>query len=173
MPTQIKRSDGPTQDYHTRVELKEATKKDIPFIVDTINKYSVLPSKFEKEDLKERKSKHFIVYHQDQKIGVVGISIHQKWLVLIKHLIILPDFRRQKFGTDVMKRMFQYVDVKGYGKISLTVNSLNRGAINLYEKLGFEREGVLRSHYGSGRTIFVYSKILKGGKVKRCRQKSS
>ncbi|GGE60986.1 GNAT family N-acetyltransferase [Priestia taiwanensis] len=57
-------------------------------------------------------------------------------------IAILPAFRQQGIGHLLMKAMIQEARLDGYSALSLSVDSKNKDAIRLYEKLGFERVGI-------------------------------
>jgi len=58
---------------------------------------------------------------------------------------IHPDHRRQGYAFEAYELFLNHLFLPGgYNKVSLEVLSINQGAITLYEKLGFIREGVKR-----------------------------
>lgn len=64
--------------------------------------------------------------------------------------IALPekDFQGRGFGSEAMQLIFDYAfKTLNLNKISLEVVAFNENSIHLYEKAGFEREGVLKKHY--------------------------
>ncbi len=66
--------------------------------------------------------------------GAIGIGIHD-------------DFHGQGIGTALMGQIVDVADNwLGLKRLELTVYSDNKPAIRLYEKYGFEREGLLRSY---------------------------
>lgn len=83
----------------------------------------------------------------DKLIGFVAIhSIewnHQTALLAIG--IGEPDYRGRGYGEDAMKLTLRYAfyELNLY-RVGLSVHSNNERAVRLYEKLGFQREGVIR-----------------------------
>jgi RimJ/RimL family protein N-acetyltransferase len=61
-------------------------------------------------------------------VGVLGVGL-------------LPEFRGKGLGTALLRRVLEQV-CKKYVRLELTVRAANTRAIALYEKLGFQREGV-------------------------------
>lgn len=55
---------------------------------------------------------------------------------------IHSDFRGQGLGRKVLERCMDHAEANGIGRIELSVYAHNIGAKSLYEKLGFEVEGV-------------------------------
>jgi len=51
-------------------------------------------------------------------------------------IAIMPKYREQGIGTELMTRLIMLADEKGYTSISLSVDKRSR-AVSLYKKLGF------------------------------------
>jgi ribosomal protein S18 acetylase RimI-like enzyme len=64
-------------------------------------------------------------------VGVLGMGL-------------LPQFRGQGIGTSLIRRSLAAAREFGFHRVELTVRENNASAIELYKKLGFETEGVLR-----------------------------
>jgi len=63
------------------------------------------------------------------------------------------DARGQGSGSDMIRVLLRYAfEERCMERVALTVYDYNHGAIRLYERLGFVREGTLRAHeYAMGR----------------------
>jgi ribosomal protein S18 acetylase RimI-like enzyme len=57
---------------------------------------------------------------------------------------ILPAFRDKGLGRRLMQATLEAAHVEGFVRVELTVNADNYRAIALYEKFGFQREGLTR-----------------------------
>ena len=57
---------------------------------------------------------------------------------------VLKEFWGYSMGTNLLKETIRWTDTIGIKKITLSVLETNKKAIMLYEKYGFEQEGVLR-----------------------------
>ena len=80
------------------------------------------------------------------------------WAIVIPHnlfglmhsaglaLGVHRDFRRQGIGLQLMTGVIEQAWRSGLERLELEVWSDNQPAINLYEKLGFRREGLLRNY---------------------------
>jgi ribosomal protein S18 acetylase RimI-like enzyme len=55
---------------------------------------------------------------------------------------VLAPYRGQGIGKELMRAALQKAKQKGLTRIELTVRENNASAITLYEKMGFEKEGV-------------------------------
>ena len=62
-------------------------------------------------------------------------------------MCVAKDWRRRGVGTALMQACLDWARETGIHKLALQVWPHNDAAIRLYEKFGFEREGILRSHY--------------------------
>ncbi len=60
---------------------------------------------------------------------------------------ILREYRNRGIGTRLVAETLAWARAQGYEKITLSVFSTNARAIHVYEKLGFEREGVRRKQF--------------------------
>ncbi|HEY3187538.1 MAG TPA: GNAT family N-acetyltransferase, partial [Solirubrobacteraceae bacterium] len=64
----------------------------------------------------------------------IGMSVAREW-------------RGRGVGTALMQTCVDWAREHGVHKLSLQVWPHNDAALRLYEKFGFEREGLLRRHY--------------------------
>jgi RimJ/RimL family protein N-acetyltransferase len=62
-------------------------------------------------------------------------------------LMVAADHRRQGIGTALLDAAVAWAKGSGVRKLELHVFPWNEPAIQLYERFGFEREGVRRAHY--------------------------
>ncbi|KQL41824.1 GNAT family acetyltransferase [Bacillus sp. FJAT-25509] len=58
---------------------------------------------------------------------------------------VLKEFWGHRIGKNLLKQSISWADTNNLHKINLSVLETNAKAINLYEKLGFEVEGVLKN----------------------------
>jgi RimJ/RimL family protein N-acetyltransferase len=62
-------------------------------------------------------------------------------------LMVAKDARRQGVGLALMEAAVEWARVSGVRKLELHVFPWNEPAVNLYERFGFEREGLRKGHY--------------------------
>jgi RimJ/RimL family protein N-acetyltransferase len=62
-------------------------------------------------------------------------------------MTVAEDWRGRGVGTALMEACIEWARERGFFKLALQVWPHNKAALGLYEKFGFEREGVLRAHY--------------------------
>jgi L-phenylalanine/L-methionine N-acetyltransferase len=65
-------------------------------------------------------------------------------------LMVAPEHRRQGIGRALMDTAFEWARASGVRKLELHVFPHNTPALALYDRLGFEREGVRKGHYARG-----------------------
>lgn len=116
--------------------MKDKSNKSVVFIIETIS---------------DSVSVGFVQLNQIDWISrncTFGIAIPEK------------DFQGRGFGKDVMRLIFDYAfNFLNLKKVLLEVTSFNANSIHLYEKMGFEKEGVLKQHYfwnGNYHDVLIY-----------------
>ena len=89
-------------------------------------------------------------FEGDRLIGyVVNSRYVDAWHVM--NVAVDPDHQRRGIATRLLEHLFELTrdeDRRGY---TLEVRVSNLDAISLYEKLGFERNGVRRGYYTDNR----------------------
>lgn len=86
--------------------------------------------------------------------------------VRVNGMGVLPDFRHQGVGLDILKFLEKWARDAGLVRLDLNVALGNKAAREMYLKAGFETEGVLRGAYrfnGSIQDGWIMSKILANG----------
>jgi len=144
------------------VTVREANEDDAAAIKNVVNdvaseKYHVVPERSREdwdEAVKEIKSRKGLIivaqvdgktvgmtylvrgkFEKNKHVGFLGISI-------------LMGFRRIGIGTAVMNYIIEWAEKQEkLEKVSLTVFSTNKAAINLYRKFGFKVEGISKKQY--------------------------
>lgn len=70
--------------------------------------------------------------------GLVVMTTVRQGTAHIPQVAVGREFQAQGLGTTLLETAFREVKEQGYREVSLTVTDLNRGAVRLYERLGFE-----------------------------------
>jgi RimJ/RimL family protein N-acetyltransferase len=65
-------------------------------------------------------------------------------------LMVSSESRRQGVGSALLEAAVEWARGAGIRKLELHVFPWNEPAIQLYEKFGFEREGLRKAHYSRG-----------------------
>lgn len=71
----------------------------------------------------------------------------------VDNIAVHPDFRGQGIARQLLDDVFAYYIARDAERFTLEVDTLNTGAIQLYEKLGFRRYSTLYYHKMSARTL--------------------
>jgi len=144
------------------VIIKEATKEDAQHMIDFYNvvggetdflsfgkdefNHEVEAyKKFLESTRLEQNSVILLAIIDDKIISIASINSSQK--IRIKHvgtlgIVISEQFIGQGLGRKMMEQLIQWATSNGVtNKISLVTREDNSTAIELYEKLGFEKEG--------------------------------
>jgi RimJ/RimL family protein N-acetyltransferase len=142
--------------------IREAIETDAVAIRDIVNSVAVekhyIVQERSREDWDEvikhlKSNKGLIIVAQDNMHVVGFATLARGRLEKNKHradlgIVILKEFRGMGIGTTMMNHMIEWAEKQeGLEKISLTVFSTNKAAINLYRKFGFKIEGVSKKQY--------------------------
>jgi RimJ/RimL family protein N-acetyltransferase len=88
------------------------------------------------------------VYHNgDVAAGMFKLvpqSYRSAHIAYLGGLAVHPEFSGKGVGTKMLQEIIAFAKEKGFLRIELSVATFNEKAIRLYEKNGFEKEGVLR-----------------------------
>jgi ribosomal protein S18 acetylase RimI-like enzyme len=89
----------------------------------------------------------FVVVSAGEVIGWCDVTPKERPIyahVGVLGMGLLPQFRGQGIGTDLIRRSLAAARAFGFRRVELTVRENNTNAIALYNKIGFETEGVQR-----------------------------
>ncbi len=91
----------------------------------------------------------FIFENEGNKVGMFKLYGHAYRASHIGYLggvAVHPDYAGKGFGTTMLREILAFGRKKGFLRIELSAATVNDKAIKLYEKVGFEKEGVLRNY---------------------------
>ena len=100
-----------------------------------------------------RRSPHAAVFVAEAPEGIVGrLSLARDPHPASPHvadlgLMVSASHRRRGVGRVLLERAVEWARESGVTKLELHVFPHNEPAIRLYERFGFEREGLRRRHY--------------------------
>lgn len=149
------------------VEVRNVTLEDVQLVLDYMDKIHLQTTNlmrepeewtmtFEEEykfiqNVIQSDSQEFIIAVLD---GVVISSsgFGGKTLKRVKHRVslgisILTKYRGLGLGTIIMNQLIEKAKLLGKTKIDLEVREDNLNAIKLYEKVGFEHEGIIKDGF--------------------------
>lgn len=105
-----------------------------------------------------RRYTHFVAKTGNQIIGVVGCSLVHGTCML-KHMVIDQRYQRRGVGTTLTNQVIDFARKNNATKVWLDTVPIFSGAISLYQKLGFQKSGILRQHFW-GVDVELYELIL-------------
>jgi RimJ/RimL family protein N-acetyltransferase len=144
------------------ITVKEAKEDDAEGIKNVINsvaseKYYVVPERSREDwdeairEIKNRKGLIITAQVDEKTVGMAHLvrgKFEKNKHVGFLGISIVNEFRGMGIGTAMMKYMMEWARrQKGLEKISLTVFSTNKAAINLYRTFGFQIEGISKRQY--------------------------
>lgn len=100
-----------------------------------------------------------IVYFEDEKIfaAICYFDNYEKYnSAYIKFIAVLPEYRHQHYGMQLMERALQ--ELKGK-LITITTWSTDKPALELYQHIGFKIVKVLKNDRGNNVDTIVLEKI--------------
>lgn len=118
-------------------------------------------------NLWEMKSKGygFTIYHEDDVVACIGVTkivsgVSEVWAITGKLVEKYPkDFHK------MCKRIIEYAfEIDNLHRLQCTAEVGYDRTIKWLERLGFEREGMLRNYTPDGKDMYIYSIIRKGDK---------
>jgi len=102
-------------------------------------------SSFE-EELKNILAVYLVAKIEGKVIGYIG-----SWMVIdechITNIAVHPNYRRNGVASKLVKELLKYCDEHGIFYILLEVRTNNVVAQSLYQKFGFELDGIRKNYY--------------------------
>ena len=117
------------------------------------------PSILESE-LKSNLSKYIVAKENDVIVGFAGILITPDDTE-ITNIVTKKSERKRGIGSLLLDRLIEMTKELGKNSISLEVNELNKSAISLYEKSGFEIVGKRKKYYDGVSDAILMTKFFK------------
>jgi tRNA threonylcarbamoyl adenosine modification protein YeaZ/ribosomal-protein-alanine acetyltransferase len=78
----------------------------------------------------------------------------------INTICVLPNYRRQHFGRDLLQGLLAHLKTQDTSKIFLEVSANNSAAMALYEAHAFQRSGLRKAYYADGSDAITMLKVL-------------
>lgn len=171
---------GPVFLKGEKVELRTIEREDLEFLRNGINRPEVRinlttnrPQNMENEDdwfeeaVKGNDGmKALMICNKEQKMGVISLEEKEDVSQVAEIGIWLkPEFHGNGYGTEASELIIDYgFDQLELHRIQARVQADNEPSRNLWEKLGFEKEGRFREHvYAENRyKDVVYYGLLEG-----------
>ena len=105
--------------------------------------------------------KGFIVTeHQSVPIGFVMGVLYEKQQSRILLLAVLPGHRRRRLGSGLLESFMRNSSMRGTSMVTLEVRPTNTGAIQFYQRYGFEIASRIENYYNDGESGLVMCRML-------------
>lgn len=103
-----------------------------------------------KKELENPMARYLVAEVDNKVIGFAGL-----WKVLdeghITNIAVHPDYRGNGIGSKLVESLINKSDSWYINSLTLEVRSSNKIAQNLYEKYGFEKEGIRKNYYSDNK----------------------
>ena len=115
-------------------------------------------------DYEDDDVKYYIVYDNNEEIGITGIYYYDYESAWLGWFGVLPNKRSKSYGKRILEKTMELAKQKGFKTMRLYTDELNNSnAINLYKKLGFVGEKYSAENLTYD--CYIYSKSLNNEKV--------
>ncbi len=101
----------------------------------------------------------YLYYADGRPVGTVMLRKEGE-LGRVVSLGVLPDYRRQGIGRELMRQAEEFMQEEGIRLMVLEVGVGNGEAIAFYESLGYETDGLLKGYYSWGEDANLMRKPL-------------
>ena len=115
-------------------------------------------------DYVEDNVKYYIVYDNNEEVGITGLYNYDSISAWLAWFGVLPDKRRKSYGKRILEKTMKLAKQKGFKTMRLYTDAIeNADAIKLYKKLGFVGEKYTAEDLLYD--CYIYSKSLNDEKV--------
>lgn len=105
----------------------------------------------------------FLYCEDDKPVGMfklVPLTYRSSHIAYLGGLAIHPDHAGKGYGKKMLDEIIAFAEKKGFLRIELSVSNINEKAINLYQKAGFKKEGVLKKYSFLKQNNVFFDEIL-------------
>ena len=103
----------------------------------------------------------FLVAEKEGRVVGYAIGLAKKWGEgHVISIAVHPEWRRRGVGKRLMLQLLEKMRRMGVRWVRLEVRVSNEAAINLYRRLGFSIEGVLKGYYRDGEDAYLMIRVL-------------
>ena len=132
------------------MEIVPITPKNIYLLNDFINNLGIASKSFRYFNSRSIEVindhlKTLVLVEENKTVGYGHLDVEAEvvWL----GLCVLPDFQGKGYGKLMMRELIDSAKEYKISKINLTVDKVNKVAINLYEKFNFKQENEFETSY--------------------------
>ncbi len=91
----------------------------------------------------------YIFEEEGRNVGMfklVPLTYRASHIAYLGGVAVHPHYSGRGLGVQMMKEILALSQQKGFLRIELSAATINEKAIHLYEKVGFQKEGILRRY---------------------------
>lgn len=91
----------------------------------------------------------YIFENEGESVGMfklVHLAHRTSHIVYLGGVAVHTEYSGHGFGKKMMQEILDLCQKKGFLRIELSAAAINEKAIKLYEKVGFQKEGILRKY---------------------------
>lgn len=99
----------------------------------------------------------FFTFREDEVKGTVSLITFEGNVAEIRDLVVGPEFRGQGYGKKIIHDLEKFAKEEKVRKLYAYVFPDVEG---FYTKLGYEKEGLLKSHFKEGEDLVIVAKFL-------------
>jgi ribosomal-protein-alanine N-acetyltransferase len=90
---------------------------------------------------------HMPIWFQDAHLVGYLVAMRGADEVHLLNITVAPGFQRRGWGSHMLQTLIDWSRERGVHAIWLEVRASNRGAIAIYQALGFEQQGERKNYY--------------------------
>ena len=96
------------------------------------------------------------VYMEDQQVVgyILGCKVMDEFY--LNNIAVHSDFQRRHIGRSLIEHVKNHLQSQNIQRIYLEVSEKNKSTQQLYESMGFQKEGLRRDYYAKGEHAFLY-----------------
>jgi len=140
------------------LELLRARPEEADLVLELVNKHLGMLGYKDREYLGGKT--YYFAMAGDLVVGLSGLRRVNGWLAEQVNTLVLPEYRGRGFGNQISKDVTEMAWRAGYSKVYCTVNILNTRMTSIKQQQGWAQEGLLRNHFGAGRSLYIFSTML-------------
>lgn len=165
--------------------IREATKKDLPAILEIYNdailnttavydyKAHSLADRTQWYEKKKQDGYPLVVFEKDDKVvAFATFGPFRAWPAYkytIEHSVYVhKDYRNKGIATNLMQEIIKIATAREYATLVAGIDAANQNSIKFHEKMGFTFSGIIRKagfKFGKWLDLAFYQLDLKGPKV--------
>lgn len=137
-----------------KIRIEPATLEDLPELVDMVMELFAIEKDFEPDRAKQERGlrsileqpsrgRIFVVRTDHQIIGMVNLLFTLStamggFVLLMEDVIIHPDHRGQRYGTQLLDYVIDFARKKDFLRITLLTDEISAESQRFFQKMGFE-----------------------------------